>query len=215
MIPSVTNKSAYYARTSSDEQREKQTILSQIAALEAEIQTNGETVVSSYNDDGFSGAMLDRPGLDKLRADLERKVFTKLYIHSPDRLARDLMLQLFIVKELRKYSVEVIFLSHKFGSSPGDQLLFQMLGAISEFERAQILERTRRGKLHKARSGVLIASIPKFGYKYIPKTDTAPGRYVINPEEAKIVEEIFRIFNTPQIKGARTLSKELYRIGIK
>ena len=65
MIPSVTNKSAYYARTSSDEQREKQTIQSQIAALEAEIQKNGETVVSSYNDDGFSGAMLDRPGLDK------------------------------------------------------------------------------------------------------------------------------------------------------
>jgi len=215
MIPSVTNKSAYYARTSSDEQREKQTIQSQIAALEAEIQKNGETVVSRYNDDGFSGAMLDRPGLDKLRADLERKVFTKLYIHSPDRLARDLMLQLLVVKELRKHGIEVVFLSHKFGSSPGDQLLFQMLGAISEFERAQILERTRRGKLHKARSGVLVASIPKFGYKYIPKTDTTPGRYEINPEEAQIVEEVFRLFNTPYVKGTRTLSKELYKLGIK
>jgi site-specific DNA recombinase len=214
MIP-VTNKSAYYARTSSDEQREKQTIQSQIAALEAEIQKNGETVVSRYNDDGFSGAMLDRPALDKLRTDAERKIFTKLYIHSPDRLARDLMLQLFVVKELRKHSVEVVFLSHKFGNSPGDQLLFQMLGAISEFERAQILERTRRGKLHKARSGVLIASIPKFGYKYIPKTDTTPGRYEINPEEAQIVEEAFRLFNTPYVKGTRTLSKELYKLGIK
>ena len=215
MIPSVTNKSAYYARTSSDEQREKQTIQSQIAALEAEIQKNGETVVSRYNDDGFSGAMLDRPALDKLRTDAERKIFTKLYIHSPDRLARDLMLQLFIVKELRKYSVEVVFLSHKFGSSPGDQLLFQMLGAISEFERAQILERTRRGKLHKARSGVLIASIPKFGYNYITKTDTTPGRYEINPEAAQIVEEVFTLFNTPHVKGTRTLSKELYKLGIK
>ena len=93
MNASVTNKSAYYARTSSDEQREKQTIQSQISALEAEIQKNGETVAARYTDDGFSGAMLDRPGLDMLRADVERKVFTKLYIHSPDRLARDLMLQ--------------------------------------------------------------------------------------------------------------------------
>jgi len=215
MIPSSTNKSAYYARTSSDEQREKQTIQSQIAALEAEIQKNGETVIARYTDDGFSGAMLDRPGLDKLRADLDRKLFTKLYIHSPDRLARDLMLQLLVVKELRKHGIEVVFLSHKFGSSPGDQLLFQMLGAISEFERAQILERTRRGKLHKARSGLLIASIPKFGYKYIPKTDTTPGRYEINPEEAKIVEQVFTLFNSLQVKGTRTLSKELYKLGIK
>ena len=215
MIPSVTNKSAYYARTSSDEQREKQTIQSQIAALEAEIQKNGETVVARYTDDGFSGAMLDRPALDKLRADIERKVFTRLYIHSPDRLARDLMLQLLVVKELRKHGIEVIFLSHKFGSSPGDQLLFQMLGAISEFERAQILERTRRGKLHKARSGFLIASIPKYGYNYICKTDTTPGRYEIDPEKAKIVEQVFTLFNTPHVKGTRTLSKELYKLSIK
>jgi site-specific DNA recombinase len=215
MNTSITNGSAYYARTSSDEQKEKQTILSQISALETAIEKNGETVMARYTDDGFSGAILDRPALDKLRADAQRKVFAKLYIHSPDRLARDLMLQLLIVKELKKHSVEVVFLSQNFGNSPGDQLLFQMLGAISEFERAQILERTRRGKLHKARSGILIASIPKFGYNYIPKTETAAGRYEANPEDAKIVEEIFRLFNTPQIQGTRTLSKELYKLGIK
>src|SRR5207245_6556341 len=101
------------------------------AALEAEIEKNEEIVTGRYTDDGFSGAMLDRPALDKLRADAERKVFTKLYIHSPDRLARDLMLQLLIVKELRKHGIDVVFLSQKFGNSPGDQLLFQMLGAIS------------------------------------------------------------------------------------
>jgi site-specific DNA recombinase len=211
----IINGSAYYARTSSDEQKEKQTIQSQVAALEAEIQKNGETVTARYADDGFSGAMLDRPALDKLRAEAERGIFTKLYIHSPDRLARDLMLQLLIVKELRKHRIEVVFLSQKFGNSPGDQLLFQMLGAISEFERAQILERTRRGKLHKARSGILIASIPKFGYNYIPKTDSAPGRYEINSEEAKTVDEVFKLFSTPQVKGTRTLSKELYKLGVK
>src|SRR5262249_15606677 len=75
--------------------------------------------------------------------------------------------------------------------------------------------RTRRGKLHKARSGILIASIPKFGYNYVPKTDTTPGRYEINAEQAKIVEGVFTLFNTPQVKGTRTLSKELFKQGIK
>src|SRR6266478_2684689 len=123
MNTSITNGSAYYARTSSDEQKEKQTILSQISALETAIEKNGETIMARYTDDGFSGAILDRPALDKLRADAQRKVFAKLYIHSPDRLARDLMLQLLIVKELKKHSVEVVFLSQNFGNSPGDQLL--------------------------------------------------------------------------------------------
>src|SRR5262245_9411276 len=134
MTSTITNKVAYYARTSSDEQREKQTIQSQVAALEAEIHKDGEVLIAKYADDGFSGAILDRPALDRLRSDAERRVFTKLYILSPDRLARDLMLQLLIVKELRKYQIEVVFLTQKFGNSPGDQLLFQMLGAISEFE---------------------------------------------------------------------------------
>jgi site-specific DNA recombinase len=211
----LPNGSAYYARTSTDEQKEKQTIQSQVSALEAEVQKNGEVLAARYTDDGFSGAILDRPALDKLRADAKEKVFTKLYIYSPDRLARDLMLQLMIVKELKKYEIEVVFLSQKFGNSPADLLLFQMLGAISEFERAQILERTRRGKLHKARSGILIGSIPKFGYDYIPKTDTTLGRYEINPEHAKIVKKVFRLFNSPRVKGVRTLAKELYSAGVK
>ena len=128
----LPNGSAYYARTSTDEQKEKQTIQSQVSALEVEVQKNGEVLAARYTDDGFSGAILDRPALEKLRADAKEKVFTKLYIYSPDRLARDLMLQLMIVKELKKYAIEMVFLSQKFGNSPADLLLFQMLGAISQ-----------------------------------------------------------------------------------
>jgi site-specific DNA recombinase len=215
MNESYSIAAAYYARTSTEEQREKETILSQVSALEAEILKNEETSAGKYIDDGCSGALLDRPALDKLRADARDKRFTKLYIYSPDRLARDLMLQLLIVKEIKQQGIAVVFLSQKFSDSPSDQLLFQMLGAISEFERAQILERTRRGKIHKARCGILIMSVPKFGYNYIPKTDTTPGRYEINPEEASAVTQAFQLFNSPSVLGVRTLAKALYEAGIK
>src|SRR5713226_8974386 len=215
MTNSISTASAYYARTSTEEQKEKETIQSQISALETEIRKGGEALAAKYIDDGHSGAVLDRPALDQLRADASGKLFTKLYIYSPDRLARDLMLQLLIVKELKKHGIEIVFLSQKFSDSPSDQLLFQMLGAISQFERAQILERTRRGKIHKARCGIWIGGVAKFGYKYTPKTDTVPSQYEIDPEEIKAVRQIFQIFNLPSVFGMRTLAKELYSRGIK
>jgi site-specific DNA recombinase len=215
MNHSFNATAGYYARTSTEDQREKQTIQSQVAALEVELQKRGDLLVEKYIDDGFSGAILDRPALDKLRADAKQRLFKKLYIYSPDRLARELMLQLLIVKELRKYGIEVIFLSQQFGDSPADQLLFQMLGAISEFERAQILERTRRGKLYKARLGILLGSVAKFGYDYVKKTDTAPGRYEVNTENAKSVNLIFNLYKSANISGMRSLAKELYRRGVR
>lgn len=206
---------AYYARTSTEEQKERQTIQSQVSALEAEITKQGDELVGRYVDDGCSGALLDRPALERLRADAREKRFRKLYIYSPDRLARELMLQLLVVKELRRRDIQLVFLSQKFGDSPSDRLLFQMLGAISEFERAQILERTRRGKLHKARAGLVIGSIAKFGYTYVRKTETTPARYEINPNEADTVREIFRLFSAPGVWGLRTLAAELHRLGFK
>src|SRR5437016_1970918 len=109
-----SNLSAYYARTSTEEQKEKQTIQSQISALEAEISKRGELLAGKYIDDGFSGAVLDRPALGRLRGEAKRKLFQKLYIYSPDRLARDLMLQLIVVKELKKQNIQVVFLSQNF-----------------------------------------------------------------------------------------------------
>jgi len=130
-------------------------------------------------------------------------------------LARELYLQLLIVKDIQKYDVEVVFLSQKFGNNPADQLLFQMLGAISEFERAQILERTRRGKLRKARSGLIVGGKAPFGFTYIKKSEKDIGRYIVNEKEAESARQIFKIFNSGNIDGIRTLAKELHRLGIK
>jgi site-specific DNA recombinase len=78
MTNSISTVSAYYARTSTEEQREKETIQSQISALETEIRKSGEALAAKYIDDGHSGAVLDRPALDQLRADASGKLFTKV-----------------------------------------------------------------------------------------------------------------------------------------
>ena len=207
--------SALYARTSTDEQREKKTIDSQVETLEKLITEKNENLIRKYIDDGFSGATLDRPALDQLRDDAKNEIFKKLYIYSPDRLARELYLQLLIVKELRRYGIEIVFLNQKFSDSPSDQLLFQMLGAISEFERAQILERTRRGKLHKARQNIPLGGTSPYGYKYIKKAENQPGRYEIDTDQSENVRLLFRTFNSPHVTGVRTLAKELHRMGIR
>jgi len=209
------NGSAFYARVSTEEQQEKQTIQSQIEGLRSKIVENKEQLIKEYIDDGYTGTVLDRPDLDKLRDDAKEGLFNKLYFYHPDRIARDLYLQILIVKEVQKYGIEVVFLSQDFSDKPTDQLLFQMTGAIAEYERAQILERTRRGKLHKARNGLVVGGIPPYGFRYIKKTEAKQGRYKINETEAENLKLIFKLFNSQKIEGIRTLIKELHRLGIK
>ena len=72
-----------------------------------------------------------------------------------------------LVDELERCGVEVVFLNHQLDQSPEDDLLLQVQGMIAEYERAKILERSRRGKLHAARRGsVNVLSGAPYGYRY-------------------------------------------------
>jgi site-specific DNA recombinase len=106
-----------------------------------------------FIDDGVSGARLDRPALDRLRDAARRGEFDAVVILSPDRLARNYAHQWLLIEELEKMNSQLIFLRHPFGDRPQGKLLTQMQGMIAEYERAQITERTRRGRLEKARQG--------------------------------------------------------------
>src|SRR5437879_12381917 len=79
---------AIYCRVSSERQEKERTIESQLSELERIATENGDVVVARYLDDGYSGELLERPALDKLRNDAGKKLFDKVYILSPDRLAR-------------------------------------------------------------------------------------------------------------------------------
>jgi site-specific DNA recombinase len=149
---------ALYARVSTLNQQQEGTIASQVQSLHRYIQQQrwGLLPMHEYLDEGVSGARLDRPALDRLRDCAQRGEFDAVVVLSPDRLARNYAHQWLLIEEFEKLQVQWIFLQNPFGDTPQGKLLTQMQGMTAEYERAQIHERTRRGRLEKARRGEFI-----------------------------------------------------------
>ena len=189
------SNAAIYARVSSARQKEQQTIGSQTAALRAHAEQLGLEVPEQwvFCDDGHSGATLVRPALEKLR-DLVAQVPVEVVLaYSPDRLARKYAYQALLIEEFAKAGSSVVFVKGPSSDSPEDALLVQFQGMIAEYERAQIIERTRRGKTHRARQGTVnVLSGAPFGYHYVRKNEHADARYDVVVHEAAIVAELFR-----------------------
>jgi site-specific DNA recombinase len=148
----MNKPAAIYARVSSDRQKENHTIASQTAALIEYAQTHEYSVPPEwiFQDEGYSGAVLVRPGLEALRDLAAEGQIAAALIYSPDRLSRKYAYQVLLSEELSRCGVELIFLKSPAGATPEDQLLVQFQGMIAEYERAQIAERCRRGKRHMA-----------------------------------------------------------------
>src|SRR3989442_9945136 len=186
---------ALYARVSSDQQAEAHTIGSQIDALRARVADDGLVVPAEreFLDDGFSGATLVRPALERLRDLVAEGVIDRLYVHSPDRLARKYAYQALLLDEFQSAGVAVVFLNRALSQSPEDELLLQVQGMMAEYERAKILERSRRGKRHGAHMGnVAVLSGAPFGYRYIRKDEGGgAARYEIVLDEARLVRQVF------------------------
>jgi site-specific DNA recombinase len=189
---------AIYARVSSDKQREENTIASQTAALiafarEQQFEVPREWI---FEDDGYSGASLIRPGLERVRDLAAEGLIQALLVYAPDRLSRRYAHQILLIEELARAGVETVFIRAPRGSTPEDELLVQFQGMIAEYERAQILERSRRGKRHRARQGeVSVLSGAPFGYRFIRKTDHSAAYYEIDEEQARIVRQIFELYS--------------------
>lgn len=186
---------AIYARVSSEQQAEANTIDSQIDVLRERIAQDGFSLTDAmtFLDEGYSGASLMRPGLERLRDVAAMQGIDRLYVNDPDRLARKYAYQVLIIDELQRAGVEVILLNRQIGVSPEDDLLLQVQGMIAEYERAKILERSRRGKRHAAHSGdVSVLAGAPYGYRYISKRNGGgQARYEIMPDEARVVRQIF------------------------
>jgi site-specific DNA recombinase len=118
-------------------------------------------------DDGFSGSYLDRPALDRLRDLAKDRTIDLVYIHSPDRLARRYVHQVLLMEELERFGCVIVFLENTPSKDPNSLLLTQIQGAIAEYERAQIAERARRGKLYHSRQGSIVTWRAPYGYGYV------------------------------------------------
>ena len=186
---------AIYARVSSDRQKEEQTITSQTSALRAYAAEHGYLVPDGwvYEDEGWSGATLVRPGLERVRDLAAQGQIDSLLVYSPDRLSRKYAYQVLLLEEFARAGVDVVFVRAPRVETPEEVLLVQFQGMIAEYEKAQISERTRRGKRHRARCGVVnVLSGAPYGYRYVRKADGEPARYEILEPEAAVVREVFR-----------------------
>jgi site-specific DNA recombinase len=190
-------QAAMYVRVSTIQQKEEETIESQKAVLSVFAKDKGFEIPSGlvFEDNGVSGSTLARPSLDKLRDYASEGVFDHLFVLSPDRLSRKYAYQVLLIEEFKKYDVKVVFRSSPSQNTPEEIMLLQMQGMFAEYERAQITERTRRGRKHKAKNGAIsVLSKASYGYRYIKNPLENQAYLEVHDKEASIVKTIFNLY---------------------
>jgi len=206
-------RAAIYARVSSDLQEKEQTILSQLEGLRKYVLERGYFIAGEYIDDGYSGATLDRPGLDRLRDALRAAEMDVVVFHSPDRLARKAVYQGLVLEEIEKAEVRVEFLNYPVDDSPESRMLLGMQGLFAEYERAKIMERTRRGKLHRAREGALVGGHAPFGYRWLKKDEASRARLEAIDYQAAVIRRMYRLLVDEQL-STRAIARRLTQEGV-
>jgi site-specific DNA recombinase len=185
---------AIYVRVSTRLQTQTQTIDQQIERLKAHIAAQGWPLLASaiFRDDGSSGASLRRPGLDRLRDHVAAAQCDTILVTDPDRLARTYVHQVLLREELQQHGCHVEFLDRPMSQDPHDQLLLQIRGAVAEYERSLIAERTRRGRLRKLQNGQMLPwTRPPYGYRVNPDHPRDPAGVRVDPAEAALVAHMF------------------------
>jgi site-specific DNA recombinase len=212
----MSNIVAIYARVSSKKQKDGETVQSQLDALRRYAAEKGYIIPEGleFKDEGYSGSSLQRPALDELRDVVREGHINKVLVFSPDRLSRKYAYQLLLKDEINKFGVELNFLNSPPANTPEAQLAEHFQGIFAEYERTQIAERCRRGKVYKARQGH-VSALPSVAYGYKRVKVGSRIDFEIDPETSSVVKEIYRLYlqddmtlsgvaNTLTQKGVKT-----------
>jgi site-specific DNA recombinase len=205
---------AIYVRVSTTYQVQTQTIDQQLERLQAHVQSQGWTLSNEhiFRDDGYSGARLNRPGLDHLRDAARNRALDRVLVTAPDRLARNYVHQMVLLEEFERYGCPVEFLDRPMSQDPHDQLLLQIRGAVAEYERTLITERMRRGRQAKLQAGTLLPwTKAPYGYRLHPERPRDPTGVTLDVAEAAVVAEIFALYladGASLMQVARTLQQQ-------
>jgi site-specific DNA recombinase len=209
-------RTAIYVRVSTQRQAQAQTIDQQIDRLRTHLGAQGWQLPEGniFRDDGYSGASLKRPGLDRLRDRAAMSSFDKIFITDPDRLARNYVHQVLLLEELQKHGCRVEFLDRPMSQDPHDQLLLQIRGAVAEYERTLIAERMRRGRQRQFEAGKMLPwTRAPYGYRMAADRPRDPSGVYQDPADAAVVAEMFAWY----LEGRHTLHglvDHLYELGV-
>jgi site-specific DNA recombinase len=180
-----------YARVSTDEQaRSGYSLAQQLDALRAYAAREGYEVLEEVQDPGQSGASLERPGMDRVRDLVAAGGVSAVLAQDRDRIAREPAYHYLLKREFEEHGAKIRALNDRGDDTPEGELTDGILDQLAKYERAKISERSRRGKLQKARQGKVVAGPrPPYGFRY----NDARDNYVVDPEKMRVIERIFRM----------------------
>lgn len=206
--PKITIAAAYM-RVSTANQEEEKTIDGQRVEILERLERDGLTIDKEriYEDDGWTGSLLQRPALDKMLSDAKNGLFNRLYVYDRSRISRNFIHQELILRDLMLAGVEVVELHGISGNSPHEIFSGRILGAVADFEREKIKERMMLGKRRIVKENrELLGYNPCYGYDLHRTVKGKGGHkayFTINEEQAKVVRYMFEM----AAKG-----KSMYRI---
>ena len=212
----MSRQVALYARVSTSNQNQTQTIEQQLERLHNHVREQGWQLQEEhiFRDDGRSGATLNRPGLDRLRDAVRTRAIEVVLITAPDRLARNYVHQMILLEEIEQAGCQVEFLERPMSHDPHDKLLLQIRSAVAEYERELITDRMRRGRQAKYRAGLLLPwTRPPYGYRLGVETPRNPEEVRLEESEAAVVREIYALYLQEGLSLCQ-LANHLQRQGI-
>ncbi len=206
---------ARYSRVSTSDQEDQETIGNQTGELQERIEADGHifSPKHDFKDDGWTGTILERPGLDAMRDAAANDEFQVLYVYDRGRLARDFVFQEVVIRELADRGIQFVTLHDPPADTPEQQVMQGMYGLFAQYERIKILERTRRGRIRKAKEGFLISGQALYGYTRVAKTEATPAHWSIDAEESRIVRMVFDWVGK-EAMAMNEVRQQLYNLGI-
>jgi site-specific DNA recombinase len=185
-----------YARVSTDEQaRSGYSLAQQIEALRAYSAREGYEILEEVSDPGQSGASLERPGMDRVRDLVAAGGVSVVLAQDRDRFAREPAYLYLLKREFKEHDTKIRALNDRGDDSPEGDLTDGIIDQLAKYERAKMAERSRRGKLRKAREGKVIAGrMARFGSaNYGFALNDARDGLIVDKEKMAIVRLIFRM----------------------
>jgi DNA invertase Pin-like site-specific DNA recombinase len=218
MAADSQERAVVYRRVSTTDQVDGTSLDTQLEVCMAEVAQRGLVLADrwDYTDGGLSGKNLDRPALTEMRDDARRARFEVVVVAKADRLSRNHLDSLNLLRYFETLGVSVITPDGDLiGRTPEQRLQRNILGVIAEFEREQILRRTKAGLRATAAKGAWPGGPAPFGFRLAKSTDRSVGtRLEIDPSEATTIHRAVAIILD---EGGSTLraATELNALGLK
>jgi site-specific DNA recombinase len=186
----MNNRAVSYARVSSEEQSKGYSLPTQLEACKRYAEDKGYQIVKEFTD-AHTGTELERPGLNELYQFIEANKVKYLVVYDIDRLSRAVSHQAIIEMEMAKAGVTIEYVLGGYTDTPEGELMKIIKSGIAQYENRQRTERSRRGKLGKARAGYIVcpAGRAPFGYDYV--SEDHKGKFIVNEPQARVVRKIY------------------------